>query len=116
MREILNFLHSSRQAMHQWELFKFFLFVFMLWTKGLDAHHQLWSQSTGASAEGFGNCVAVDTNRNVYVTGYVSGALDSQIHAGGYDMVVMKYNASGARQWTRLRGTAGNDFGYGGDR
>lgn len=62
--------------------------------------------------------VAVDGNSGrVYVTGYAQGTLDGQTFAGGSvaDIVLMKYNSSGAWQWTRLRGTTNEDVGYGGE-
>lgn len=61
--------------------------------------------------------MAVDLNSaSVYVTGVVQGVLDNQTYAGGsVDIVLLKYNSSGHRQWTQLRGTSGNDFGYGGE-
>lgn len=59
--------------------------------------------------------VAVDSSSaSVYVTGYVSGALDGQDYAGMNDMILLKYKSSGEWQWTRLDGSAGNDFGNGG--
>lgn len=60
--------------------------------------------------------MAVDSiSGSVYVTGSISGALDGKTHAGNFDMVLLKYSASGAWQWTQLRGTSGSDSGYGGE-
>lgn len=56
----------------------------------------------------------VDNSDNVYVVGYVSGVLDGQSSAGGSDVVIQKYDSSGVKQWTRLRGSNSNDQGYGG--
>lgn len=62
--------------------------------------------------------VAVDaTSGSVFVVGIVSASLDNQLYAGGTsDIALLKYNASGAWQWTRLRGSIGADFGYGGEQ
>lgn len=60
--------------------------------------------------------VAVDSNtKDVYLTGYVGSSLDGQPYAAGSsDIVVIKYDTTGVRQWTRLKGTSGADKGYGG--
>lgn len=60
--------------------------------------------------------VAVDSSAgSVYVTGYVAGELDGQTNAGSRDIALLKYDSLGLWQWTRLKGTTGNDFGYGGN-
>lgn len=60
--------------------------------------------------------VAVDSSSgSVYVTGYVAGELDGQTNAGSRDIALLKYDSLGVWQWTRLKGTTGNDFGYGGN-
>ena len=43
------------------------------------------------------------------MAGYTAGALDGETNSGGNDIFLTKYDASGARQWTRLSGTAGGD-------
>ncbi len=49
----------------------------------------------------------------MYVTGYTEGALDGQTNAGGFDLIIAKYDSSGVKQWTRQLGTLENDFGEG---
>lgn len=61
--------------------------------------------------------MAVDSLRgSAYLVGQVSGNLDGQILSGtsGSDIGLVKYDASGDWKWTRIRGAAGSDFGYGG--
>lgn len=64
----------------------------------------------------FGYVVAVDlSSGDVYVTGTVSGTLDGETFAGGSrDIALFKYDTRGNWQWTRLKGSSENDFGYGG--
>jgi fibronectin type 3 domain-containing protein len=62
---------------------------------------------TGSTDRGHG--IAVDSSGNIYVAGYTAGALDGETNSGGNDIFLTKYDASGARQWTRLSGTAGGD-------
>jgi hypothetical protein len=71
-----------------------------------------WTRQLGTAAEDYGSGVATDASGNVYVTGSTEGALDGQTSAGGYDLFVVKYDASGVRQWTRQLGTAAWDAGY----
>lgn len=75
--------------------------------------NKMWTRLAGSTGYDYGNAVAVDSTGNIFVTGYVSNALDGQIFRGSYDIVLMKYNTTGHRQWTRLRGTNGIDLGYG---
>lgn len=56
----------------------------------------------------------VDNEDNVYIVGYVSGALDGQSNAGSSDFVLQKYDSSGMKKWTRLRGSSSGDKGFGG--
>lgn len=89
--------------------------MFMLWPCALVAQlSQLWSLTTGATAAGRGGCVDIDNNDDVYVVGYVSGVLDGQSNAGGDDFVLRKYDSSGVKKWTRLKGSTSGDYGNGG--
>jgi chitodextrinase len=63
----------------------------------------------GTASTDRGHGVAVDSSGNIYVAGYTAGALDGETNSGGNDIYLTKYDASGARQWTRLSGTAGGD-------
>ena len=55
----------------------------------------------------------MDSNNNIYVTGYTPGGLDGNTNAGGYEPFLVKYNSSGTKQWTQQLGTSANDYGYG---
>ena len=69
------------------------------------------SGTTGGDESGW-SAVAVDGSGNIYVTGYTSGNLDGETNAGGSDAVLIKYNSSGTRQWTRLLGSAASDSAW----
>jgi hypothetical protein len=72
----------------------------------------LWTRLTGTTGgTTFGNAAAVDAAGNVFVAGDADGGLDGNRNAGGYDIFVVKYDANGARQWTRQAGTPNDDFG-----
>jgi chitodextrinase len=65
----------------------------------------------GTSATERGQGIAVDGSGNIFVTGYTTGSLDGQTNAGGEDIFLVKYDSTGARQWTRLSGTTANERG-----
>jgi len=72
-----------------------------------------WTRFSGTSAHDEARAVAVHgATGNVYVTGTTAGNLDGQTHQGGGDAFLIKYNASGEKQWTRLLGTAEVDNGW----
>ena len=66
---------------------------------------------TSASDEGWG--VTVDSSNNIYVTGNTSGGLDGNTNSGNSDILLVKYNSSGTKQWTKLLGTSSADNGRG---
>jgi hypothetical protein len=59
--------------------------------------------------------VAADASGNVIVTGFFEGAADfggdTLICAGGEDIFVAKYDASGAHQWSQRLGSTAGDQG-----
>jgi hypothetical protein len=74
------------------------------------------SRSFGiAGKASLGFSVAVDSSSNVYLAGQTQGAVDGQSFTGATDAILVKYDASGAKQWTRLLGGSGSSdtYGYG---
>ena len=69
-----------------------------------------WTQQLGTPTFDEGNGVAVDSSDNIYVSGWTRGKLDT--YAGGDDAIVIKYNSSGTKQWTRQFGSS-NDSDHG---
>jgi hypothetical protein len=78
---------------------------------GLPAH--LWSQRFGGTDYDIGYAVATDASGNVFVTGYFGGTAvfggDSLVSAGGRDIFLTKYDATGAYQWSERFGGTGDD-------
>ena len=74
-----------------------------------------WSgtQQLGTSSSDIGNGVTVDSSDNIYVTGYTTGGLDGNTNSGDDDLILVKYNSSGTKQWTKQLGTSSSDIGYG---
>ncbi len=76
------------------------------------AGNHVWSRAVGSSiAEDFGDDVAVDGAGNIIVAGVFGDTVDFGggllTTAGDTDFFVVKYDATGAHQWSRR---AGNEF------
>jgi hypothetical protein len=72
-----------------------------------------WTQQLGTSLHDYGLDVTVDSSDNIYVTGVTNGNLDGNTQVGSGDIILVKYNSSGTKQWTQQLGTSSNDEGYG---
>jgi len=72
-----------------------------------------WTQQLGTTANDAASGVSVDGSGNVYVAGTTNGGLDGNTNSGNSDPFVVKYDASGVKQWTRQLGTTGYDGAYG---
>ncbi len=74
---------------------------------------KLWSQMLGASGIDYVYGVTTDGTGSVYVTGRTTSlSLDGQTNAGQEDMFLVRFDiSSGTKIWTRLLGTADEDFG-----
>jgi hypothetical protein len=66
-----------------------------------------WNTFLGSSGNDYGSALAVDTNGNVYITGYGLASWGSPIQpfSGGPDAFVAKLNSSGDLQWNTFLGT-----------
>jgi Beta-propeller repeat len=76
-----------------------------IWTRGLDA-----------SDDGSLSDIAVDSSENIYLSGTTDGTFDGNTHLGGADIIAVKYNSNGEKQWsaqagTALRDSSSNHFG-----
>jgi hypothetical protein len=66
-----------------------------------------WSKQIGnAASETFGRDISVDSNGNIYVVADTRGGLDGNVPIGNRDVFVIKYDATGAKQWTKQLGVA----------
>ena len=73
----------------------------------------LWAKALGGSGWAGGSSVAAGANGTVAVTGNFCGSVDfgggSLVSAGGTDIFLAMYGASGTHLWSRAVGAAGND-------
>ena len=70
-----------------------------------------WTRQLGTTANDIANSVAIDSNNNVYITGYTVGSLDGS-NAGSFDAFLAKYDSTGTKVWTRQLGSTGADYAY----
>ena len=71
-----------------------------------------WTKQVGNSTADIGMGVTVDSSDNIYVTGIASGGLDRNSGSVGEDIVLVKYNSSGTKQWTKQLGSSSSDFAW----
>ncbi|HEU5154819.1 MAG TPA: PKD domain-containing protein [Gemmatimonadales bacterium] len=76
-----------------------------------------WSKAMGGTGQDTGLSVGMDSGGNVVVTGYFQNAVNfgggSLTSAGGTDIFLTKYSASGAHVWSKRFGGASDDRGNG---
>ncbi len=77
----------------------------------------VWSRAVGGTGQDTGLSVGLDSGGNVVVTGYFQGTVNfgggALTSAGGTDIFLMKYSASGAYVWAKRFGGASDDRGVG---
>ena len=84
------------------------------------AQDLLWVRQTGSAGLDQAMSVAINSAGNAYTGGYTDGTLGGNVggnpggpNAGGYDIALIKYSASGTPLWTRQIGSAADDLAYG---
>ena len=72
-----------------------------------------WTKQLGTSSGDYGYGVTTDSSGNIYVTGNTGGGLDGNTNSGIRDIILIKYNSSGTKQWTKQLGTSSDELGNG---
>ena len=75
------------------------------------AGNLVFTRRLGATEDGAGFAVAVDSNDDVIVTGQVRGALTANAFGGNLDTFVTKFDSGGQELWTRQAGPYLDDLG-----
>jgi uncharacterized protein (AIM24 family) len=90
--------------------------IFVARYSGTDGNH-LWSKRLGSTGADYANGVAMDSNGNITVTGVFEGTVDfgggGLTSAGGCDIFLAKYSASGVHLWSKRFGSTSTDDGDG---
>jgi hypothetical protein len=71
-----------------------------------------WTRQLGSTTTDYAYSLAIDSNNNVYITGYTEGSLDGT-NAGSDDAFLAKYDSTGTRLWTRHLGSTSEDVANG---
>ena len=75
----------------------------------------LWAVKAGSTSEDSGDGIAVDSEGNAYLTGFISGTAAFGPHtltsSGGWDIIAAKLDPSGNWLWATSAGGAGRDGG-----
>lgn len=79
-----------------------------------------WATYYGGSAADYGSACVADASGNIYLagntfssSGIASGGFDVTIGATSRDAFLVKFNASGVRQWATYYGDIGEEYGNG---
>ena len=72
-----------------------------------------WTQQLGSYSNDVAFDVATDSSGNTYITGYTGGPLDGNTNAGELDLILVKYDSSGNKSWTKQLGTSTSDYARG---
>ena len=72
----------------------------------------IWTVQLGTGTTDSAQGLSIDSQGNLYLAGYTSGNLQGNGNAGGQDLVLVKYNSNGDRQWTRQIGVSGDDVAF----
>ncbi len=80
----------------------------------------LWQRQFGSGGDSDGRALALDSDANVYVTGYTTGTVPSgpgnmipNQNMGGFDVFLVSYSSAGNLRHGVMRGTTGDDYALG---
>lgn len=71
----------------------------------------IWYKQYGTMSAEEAHDVCVDSENNIYVTGYTEGSLEYNSKAGGRDIFLMKCNSVGEQKWVKQFGSSQEDDG-----
>jgi hypothetical protein len=99
----------------------FFIITILSFSSNAQSPPFEWAVGMGDANYQYGYALANDTSNNVYVTGYYQGTVDfdpgtgvsNLTSAGGYDVFIVKLDASGNFVWAKSVGGTSGDRGFG---
>jgi len=70
-----------------------------------------WLMDLGISDEESGISMTFDSSDNVYLTGYTRNGLEGNKNSGEFEVLLVKYNSSGIREWIKKLGKSEVEYG-----
>ena len=70
-----------------------------------------WTSQRGSKKSDNARALQIDPSGSILVAGYTTSSLDGNVHLGGSDLFVSKYDRNGLWLWTRQRGSHDWDYG-----
>ena len=59
-----------------------------------------------------GNGITTDSSGNVYVSGWTETDFDGNSNNGSTDALLVKFNSSGTKQWSKQIGSSAHDYAH----
>ena len=72
-----------------------------------------WTRKLGTKENDYGDSVTTDSSGNIYVTGLTRGLDGNTGMSGLYDIILMKFDSSGTKQWTKQLVTSNRQYDQG---
>ena len=72
-----------------------------------------WTKQLGTTSNDSGEGVTTDSSGNIYVTGITRGLDGNTDKSGLYDIILMKFDSSGTKQWTKQLVTSNRQYDQG---
>ena len=72
-----------------------------------------WTKKLGTKENDYGDGVTTDSSGNIYVTGKTRGLDGNTGMSGLYDIILMKFDSSGTKQWTKQLVTSNRQYDQG---
>ena len=73
---------------------------------------QIWLRQFGSSGDDEGFALEVDSNDNIFITGFTDGEFANGSMNGGVDAWLAKFTTDGDERWRQQFGSHGNDQAY----
>lgn len=68
-----------------------------------------WTRQIGGTGQDFPSAIAVDNDDFVIAAGYTNGGVAGNTNAGGFDILLAKYDGEGVQVWLKQFGSTGSD-------
>ncbi len=69
-----------------------------------------FTKQIGSSVGDYSNEIKIDSQNNIYITGYTKGGLNGNPNSGSNDIILIKFNNNGEIIWGKQFGTASSDI------